>query len=264
MFVILSEPGEGRSMYVELGIALALHSKFGRPTLYAMGPRDNESIFHYAPGVQSVTDVDELLQMVQPKSTANETSVPLQVRLEEYRALRAEMLDIMRDRVWGQATYSLMVAGILAFAFASNSGHRVPGLIFLMALALPFLAHAIWREHARIRMGNYLRAVVEPSIRGLGWEKYLAIWRSEYGEREGQGWLTLRRRSTHIFALSGLFLTTSMFALILLVDITDKALPLFLGSVLMFVLLVMYVYFFSLYDIGQAEYKKLEALDFKP
>ena len=162
VFVILSEPTEGRSMYVELGVALALRSLTGRPSVYAIGPRNTHSIFHYAPEVQSMTGIDEVLDAVRAHPSDSSAPVPSrepasqEVRLEEYRALRAEMLDIMRDRVWGQATYAVIVAGILAFAFSSSSAHKVPGLVFLIALAIPFLGHTIWREHARIRMGNYL------------------------------------------------------------------------------------------------------------
>jgi hypothetical protein len=269
VFVILSEPTEGRSMYVELGVALALRSLTGRPSIYAIGPRNTHSIFHYAPEVQSVAGIDDLLDAV--REQPNDNSAPVlanelasqEVRLEEYRALRAEMLDIMKDRIWGQATYAVIVAGILAFAFSSSSAHKVPGFVFLIALALPFLGHTIWREHARIRMGNYLRAVVEPGLRGLGWERFLAIWRSEYGAKEGQGWLTFRQRSTHIFALSGLFLITSVFALVLLVQTTSRPLPLCLGALLMAALAGMYVYFFLLYNIGTADYAKLQALNFK-
>ena len=208
VFVILSEPTEGRSMYVELGVALALRSLTGRPSVYAIGPRNTHSIFHYAPEVQSMTGIDEVLDAVRAHPSDSSAPVPSrepasqEVRLEEYRALRAEMLDIMKDRVWGQATYAVIVAGILAFAFSSSSAHKVPGLVFLIALAIPFLGHTIWREHARIRMGNYLRVVVEPGLRGLGWERFLAIWRSKYGAKEGEGWLTFRQRSTHIFGSS--------------------------------------------------------------
>lgn len=43
VFVLLSKPSEGRSMYVELGLAMAMHEATGKPSVFVVGPDNNES-----------------------------------------------------------------------------------------------------------------------------------------------------------------------------------------------------------------------------
>jgi predicted acyltransferase len=178
---------------------------------------------------------------------------PLEGSLEEFRALRVEMLQIINDRIWGQATYSVLAAGTLAFV--GNSPAKVPGLVFLTGLSLPFLFHTIFREHARIRMGNYLRAVVEPQIAGMHWEAYLRAWRNKFESDGKRGWLTVPDRSRHIFALAGVYLLISSFSYALLVMQTMAPLPVALASALLLTVITTLVWFFHLYDIGADDYR---------
>jgi hypothetical protein len=169
VFVLLSEPSEGRSMYAELGIAIALQEVTGKPSVFVVGPDNNETVFYFHPALQRVGSFDEALERAIPIKAGETLPLSHEGRLEEYKALRSEMLEIIKSRIWGQATYAVLSAGLLAL---TATAHQAPTLIFIIALALPFLFHTIQREHARIRMGNYLRGVLEPRIPGMYWEEY--------------------------------------------------------------------------------------------
>jgi hypothetical protein len=62
IFVMLAEPAAGRSMYVELGVALAQYNMLRRPHVLLLGPNAGQSIFYYHPAVRSVANWDEVLQ----------------------------------------------------------------------------------------------------------------------------------------------------------------------------------------------------------
>jgi hypothetical protein len=261
VFVILTEPPDARSMYVELGVALSLYELGGRPLVFAMGGNRSQSIFYYHPAVRGVRDWSEIHKHVDA-APVPESSPDYQVgKLEEFRALRAEMLEIIKDRIWGQATYAVLAAGLIAFAL--KGPHRETGEVFLIALALPFLMHTMFREDARIRMGNYLRVVLEPRIPGMYWEAYLGLWRAKFGEKDQQGWLTVWDRVKHMFALSGLYLVTSVFSWVLLITASHNAVSIVVGSVLLLILGLIYVAFYRLYDKGQVEYQLLKNLQLR-
>jgi len=258
VFILLSEPVEGRSMYVELGLALSMHEATGRPQVFVVGATNDQSIFYFHPAVRCLRTLDEVLVVcAEPASTVTNV-VTHQNRLEEYKALRAEMLEIIKDRIWGQATFAVLSAGLLAL---TSSTYKLPSLIFMIGLAVPFLYHTIFREHARIRMGNYLRVVLEPRLPGLFWEEYLGIWRSKFGRKPGQGWLSIVDRMRHIFALSGLYFLTSWFCWILLLNTTEEFIPRAIGSSFLVWLLLTYRRFFKLYDLGSHEYDELRKMN---
>lgn len=254
VFVMLSEPAEGRSMYVELGVALASNDAIGRPVVFVLGSRNNESVFYFLSSVNRVESLDELLTKCSGMKPAESSNLAHAGRLEEYKALRAEMLEIIKDRIWGQATYAALTAGLLAM---TGTVYKVAGLIFIIALAIPFLFHTIFREHARIRMGNYLRVVVEPRIPGMYWEEYLGLWRGRFGKQERKGWLNTIDRAKHILSLSGLFLLTSCFCWMLLLKTTTDWLPAIASSALFLAVLATYCLFWRLYDKGGEEYEEL-------
>jgi hypothetical protein len=254
VFVMLSEPAEGRSMYVELGVALASYEACGTPAPFVVGIRNNQSVFYFHPAVQRVGSLDELLVQCSSALPAQPAPRAHEGRLEEYKALRAEMLEIIKDRIWGQATYAVAAAGLLML---TGGAFKVSALVFLIALAVPFLFHTIFREHARIRMGNYLRVVLEPRIPGMYWEEYLGLWRGRFGKQEQQGWLNNIDRAKHIFSLSGLYLLTSIFCWSVLLDAATDLLPLSIGSGFLVALLLTYRTFFKLYDKGGQEYEEL-------
>lgn len=254
VFLMLSEPSEGRSMYVELGVALASYEAVGRPAVFILGSRNNQSVFYFHAAVQCVGSLEEMLGRCAGLVSAPPSPRAHEGRLAEYKALRAEMLEIIKDRIWGQATYAVLAAGLLAL---TGSAYKVASLIFMVGLAVPFLFHTIFREHARIRMGNYLRVVVEPRIPGMYWEEYLGLWRGRFGKQERHGWLNAVDRAKHIFSLSGLYLLTSSFCWFLLLNTTDDLVPLVVGSAFLIALLLTYRTFFKLYDKGGEEYEQL-------
>jgi hypothetical protein len=254
VFVLLSKPSEGRSMYVELGLAIAMHEATGKPSVFVVGPDNNESVFYFHPVVQSVGSMDEALERAMGTTFGETPSRSHEGRLEEYKALRSEMLEIIKGRIWGQATYAVLVAGLLTLM---ATAYKVPSFIFIIALAVPFLFHTIQRENARIRMGNYLRVVLEPRIPGMYWEQYLGLWRGKFGKQERQGWLNMVDRAKHIFGFSGLYLLTSFFCWFLLLEATKNIVPRLIGSCFLIALVVTYCAFFELYDKGDEEYEEL-------
>ncbi len=254
VFILLSAPSEGRSMYVELGLAIAMYEATGKPSVFVVGSDNKESVFYFHPAVQCVGSLDETLERAMKTKVSETLSRSHEGRLEEYKALRSEMLEIIKDRIWGQATYAVLAAGLLALTATT---YKVPNLIFIIALAVPFLFHTIQREHARIRMGNYLRVVLEPRIPGMCWEKFLGLWRGRFGRQERQGWLNMKDRAKHIFGFSGLYLLISFFCWFLLLDATKNLVPRLIGSCFLIALVVTYRAFFKLYDKGDKEYKEL-------
>jgi len=254
IFILLSTPSEGRSMYVELGVAMASYEKNGKPSVFVVGPKNNESIFYFHPDIRCFDSLDKVLELAMMTKVSRTKSRCHEGRLEEYKALRSEMLEIIKGRIWGQATYAVLAAGLLALA---STAYIVPILIFIIALALPFLFHTIQREHARIRMGNYLRAVLEPKIPGMYWEEYLGIWRGKFGKQERQGWLNIKDRIKHIFGFSGLYLLTSLFCWFLVMHESRSLLPCLFGTFFLIALFVTYYAFFKLYDKGDKDYEEL-------
>jgi len=179
-------------------------------------------------------------------------------RLEEYRALRSEMLQLIQDRLWGQATFAVLCAGILAL---TATGYRVESLILVIGLSISFLLHTMNRERARIRMGNYIRVFLEPKIPGMFWEEYLVMWRSKFGKKKRQGWLTPKDRLKHTFALSGLYLFLAVYCWFLLIYTTDHLAPRVVGSVFVIVLLLLYRALYNSYDEGERELENLMKLE---
>ena len=257
VFVLLSDPREGRSMYVELGIAIAMLEAKGKPKVFIVGPENNESVFYFHPLVRRVESWDDVLEDSRNSNTTELPSKSHEGRLEEYKALRAEMLEIIKERVWGQATYAVLSVGMLALM--KDSG-KIPILIFAIVLAFPFLFHTMQREHARIRMGNYFRSVLEPQIPGMYWEEYLGLWRGRFGRKERKGWLNVFDRTKHILSFSGLYILISGFCWIYLLVETNDPIPRILATVFLCALLGAYLVFFRLYGKGQKDYEELQRL----
>ena len=62
VFVLLTDPSDGRSMYVELGIALASQVLRGFPTTYVLGSMSNQSVFYYHDAVRKVQKIEDILE----------------------------------------------------------------------------------------------------------------------------------------------------------------------------------------------------------
>jgi hypothetical protein len=61
VFVLLAEPPDGRAMYAELGVAIALSLLGGAPRVYVLGEDAAECVFFYHPAVKRVCGIDEVL-----------------------------------------------------------------------------------------------------------------------------------------------------------------------------------------------------------
>ena len=257
VFVLISDPPEGRSMYVELGVALSMLETIGKPIIYIVGPRNSESVFYYHPLVKRADSWEEIIEESRTIKSADLPSKSHEGRLEEYKALRAEMLEIIKERVWGQATYAALSAGTLALM--PDSG-KIPALLFTMVLALPFFSHTMQREHSRIRMGNYLRVVLEPHIPGMYWEEYLGLWRGRFGKKKRRGWLNMYDRIKHIFSFAGLYLLIPGFCWLYMFYETQGIGMRSFASAIFFLIIANYIRFIWLYSRGQSEYEELQRL----
>lgn len=52
----------GKGMYVELGAALALNEKYGKPKIFVVGKRNHLSIFYLHPAVQHSETIEDVLE----------------------------------------------------------------------------------------------------------------------------------------------------------------------------------------------------------
>ena len=60
-FILLSEPSEGRSMYVELGLAISMNVARGKPLVFVIGPSNNESVFYFHPSVKRANTLEQII-----------------------------------------------------------------------------------------------------------------------------------------------------------------------------------------------------------
>lgn len=60
--LVSSNQKPGKGMYVELGAALALKKKTGKPDIYIIGPLNHLSIFYLHPGIKRFTTLEQLLE----------------------------------------------------------------------------------------------------------------------------------------------------------------------------------------------------------
>jgi hypothetical protein len=195
--------------------------------------------------VQCVENLNAVFEEANQVEFGDRQSFSCEGRFEEYKALRSEMLEIIKGRIWGQATYTVLAVGLLTSKEAVYIAYR---FIFIIAVSLPFLFYTIQREHSRIRMANYLRLVLEPKIPGMNWEHYLRLWRGKFGKAEGKGWLNVVDRLKHIFCYSGVYLMISIFCFVLLLIVTKSLLLHSIGGGFFIALVVTYYYFFKMFD----------------
>ena len=62
IFVLLSEPADGRAKYAELGAAIVSCLEGGKPRIYVLGKETNQSVFFYHPAVTRVHRLDDILK----------------------------------------------------------------------------------------------------------------------------------------------------------------------------------------------------------
>lgn len=139
--------------------------------------------------------------------------------LEEFRALRGETISILNARLWGTATYMVLVLGIIA----ALKGNPEPfHWLFLIWASIPFLLHTAYRERARIRAGVYIKEKIEPYIRGLDWEAFVDRWRSSLGNGKEK---SVTDRILHITGIAGLYILVMAVATIKCITSTSQEAP---------------------------------------
>lgn len=132
--------------------------------------------------------------------------------LEEFRSLRTEQTEVQKARLWGAIPYLVIAGGV---ATLENRVYQPGLLVFLIFAALPFLWHTANRERSLGRISSYIAAVIEPRIRGTGWEAHIREWRDEESQRS---WLqNVIDRWRYIFAIAGIYALIVVFSLIVLV-----------------------------------------------
>lgn len=67
VFVLLSEPVDGRAKYAELGAAIASNVMNGKPRIFVVGEETNQSIFYYHPSVERTKSVEAALAACRPR-----------------------------------------------------------------------------------------------------------------------------------------------------------------------------------------------------
>ena len=120
-------------------------------------------------------------------------------KLEEYRALRTEIMYAFSSRVWGIASY-LVMSGAM-FVFWANS--RITEVFLIpIILAIPFILRLAYSEKGRIRISTYIAVFLENEKSGLAWEKHVQSYREKVkmGRFKSilEGWL-------YIFAVLGVY-----------------------------------------------------------
>lgn len=256
VFVLITEPSEGRSMYVELGIAIASRVSGKKPYVFVLGQKNDESIFYYHPAVKRVHDLAEILAICEEDAYKPDDEHIFKARIEEFKALRAEMVEMINGRSWGQATYAVIVGGLF---LTKDSIGLEASLLLIMCLSIPLLLHTIQREDSRVRMANYLRICLEPKIKGMAWEKFLNLRRTDFGKSKGKGFLQPVQRLRHILALAGMYFGTSIFACVWIFRSSSTKLDKLTSSGLLVCIVGLGFYFYYIYGKGQADAIKLEA-----
>lgn len=61
VFIILSTPVNGRAKYVELGAAISSFLEKGRPRIYVLGEKTDQSVFYYHPAVKRMRNLEEII-----------------------------------------------------------------------------------------------------------------------------------------------------------------------------------------------------------
>ena len=133
--------------------------------------------------------------------------------LEDFRALRAEMITIFNTRIWGILTF-IIAAGGLASIETDNilNCYKYLAIIYISP---PLLIHSIHRERSRIRIANYIKTFIEPNLKGIFWENYLVEWRNNVPLKYIDEFL-------HGFSILGVNIIIVTFAFFAIVKNTDS------------------------------------------
>src|SRR4051812_35956401 len=102
-----------------------------------------------------------------------------QAILEEYKALRAEIIALV------QARNQFMISDIIAFGALFAAAVQFHNVFFLVAplIHYPFMFYWAYADRQILRIGHYIRDIIEPRVSGLRWERSMFANRLEiWGE----------------------------------------------------------------------------------
>lgn len=68
VFVLLSQPADGRAKYAELGVAIASYLDHNKPEVYVVGEDVTHSIFFFHPAVKQRQSFEEVLNEVNERA----------------------------------------------------------------------------------------------------------------------------------------------------------------------------------------------------
>ncbi len=123
-------------------------------------------------------------------------------KIEEYKALREEMIFTMQSRVWGNLAYGVITGGVAAGLFSIS-----PALCMLLLIwgAIPFLSHNLFRELSRYRIAAYIRNFIEIEETGFDYEKHLTTLRA-FNKNRSPWIMNFFDRSAFISSIYGLYI----------------------------------------------------------
>ena len=125
-------------------------------------------------------------------------------KLEEYRALREEVLHALQFRIWGVASYSVFSGALLSFATVNNI---ITIYLFPIALAIPYILYTAYIERIRIRIHTYIEVFIEGTIRGMNYETNLKRFRKAH---ESSRWYRIFDRPRYALSLIGVYLIMAL------------------------------------------------------
>ena len=134
---------------------------------------------------------DRAQDIASPQSSPART----QGLLEEYRALRAEIVAHMQMQRQSQSTFVLLAAGLLGYAFTNMNP-----FVCLLAWAITLYYWRSYRteNHSIVRLSRYIVQFLEEpgGVPGLAWEKRIGR-ADEVAQEQGWPYRTACRRVLH-------------------------------------------------------------------
>lgn len=169
--------------------------------------------------------------------------------LAEFKALRDEIVSSLNARTWGALTYLVAVAGIGTWYSKSTTPPveaTADAALAVIFVALPLLWHTILRERSRIRIGSYIKVVLEPQLDGLSWERCLQLWRSRIPTEDHR--VRTADKWGHILSLTGVYSIVSVAGLVALLRQPAHVSQKLLGGIGILLLLLAHVALNRLYS----------------
>jgi hypothetical protein len=63
-FILLTDEGTNKGMYIELGVAIDSNIRTGKPKIYVTDKNIHNSIFYYHPSIKIIKNIQEILQIL--------------------------------------------------------------------------------------------------------------------------------------------------------------------------------------------------------